>query len=753
MTTEILLGVYPDLRYIYYQRALFITGRHGWVADGMEGLYWHDMRMLSRYRLLVNGAVPRLDAISAVDSFSSLAYYVCPPNPGDGKKLDHMGLPEHELDRQVVLRVGRFCGQGLHEDIHITNYGTTPAHLELTWQLDADFADLIEARSGKRQQTAPISTEWEPSETGGTLRFSYQHPELHRASLVGFTARGAEMRCENGEVHTRLALKPQGSHHFCLNVAPVVAGEVVEPVFGCGAFGETATNTDEVRKAWLVGSTRVLTPNRKVQQAWDRAVADLSALAVGPVERGETRPELAVPVAGQPLYGTLFGRDALTLAGQALLFTPKLAEGALRLLARFVGDRTDDFYDEQPGRMPQQVRDDPLALLRITPWLHDYGDYAAPSAFLVLLGGYHVAVGDRKTVRSLLEPAKRVLDWLDTKADLDGDGFLEYKTRSPKGQKHQGWKDSADPVRYRDGCEAEPPIAACEVQGYWYAAKLLMAEVFLAMGESSRAFDQLGQARDLKKRFNEKFWMPDERFVAFALDSDKRQVKSIASNAAHCLATGILDRKYARDVVSRLMAPDMFSGWGVRTLSTQNPAYNPMKYHLGSVWPVENATVAFGMKRYGFHEECNAIAKGMFDASALFEHNRLPETFGGFPRDREHPHPGIYPDACAPQAWSASAIAWFVQAMLGLITYAPFKLVMLDPYLPDWLPELTVRELAVGDSRVTIRFRRQKDGTTDYRVLRRKGPVHVFRQASPLALGVDLGTRVKDLLGSVLPGR
>lgn len=749
MTTEILLRVFPELFYIYHQRSLLITDRRGCIGQGLEGLYWHDLRLLSRYRLLMNGEEPRLDTLAAVDPFSSLAYFVCPARRGDGGRLDPMGLPEHEADRQVVLRVARFCGQGLHEDIEITNHGTTSALLDLEWELDADFADLIEARSGKRQQQAPVETRWE----GPCLQFSYKHPELPRGVSIEFESRGAAMRYEEGKVKTRLELPPQGSHHFCLNVSPIRDGETLKPFFGCDAFGSQAPETDRQRAAWIRECTRVYTRNFTVQKAWGQAITDLGALAVGPMVEGESDVELAVPMAGEPLYGTLFGRDALTLCGQAMFFSPRLAEGALRLLSRYVGTKDDDFYDEQPGRIPQQVRDGPLGLLGITPWLHDYGDYAAPCAFLVLLAGHHIVMGNKEITREFLEPAKRVLDWLDTRADLDGDGFLEYKSRSPKGQKHQGWKDSGDPVRYEDGREVEPPVAACEIQGYWYAAKLLMAEVFLALGEPSRAFDLFRQAQALKKRFNDKFWMPHEKFLAFGLDADKRQIKTIASNAGHCLTTGIVERKHARDLVKRLMQPDMFSGWGIRTLSSEHPAYNPIKYHLGSVWPVENATFAFGMKRYGFSRECNAVAKGMFDAADLFEHHRLPETLGGFPRDKRHPHPGIYPDACAPQGWSGSAIGWLIQAMLGIWTYAPAHLLMLDPVLPHWLPDLTLRNVPVGEARVSIRFCRQRDGITDYKVLERTGTVFVVRQAPPDALGVSPGTRLGQLANSMLPWR
>jgi glycogen debranching enzyme len=750
MTGEPLLRVYPDLLFAYHAHSLLISDRGGAISQGLEGLYEHDTRILSRYRLLVHGGPLRLDSLSAVDAYSTLAYYVSPPTADGAVHTDALGLAVQEQDRQITIRVARFVGQGLHEDVELTNYGQSDVSLELAWELAADFADLIEVRGNRRQQEAPVTAHWQITPGGdGELRFEYQHPELQRGVVLRFHAPGRVPRWDEERVCYSLQLGPHESCRCCLTIAPVRGGRVQEPVYGCDAFGALATKADEVRRTWTQGATRIQTRNWKVQRAWDRAVADLGALALGD---GATDAELAVPAAGQPLYGTLFGRDASTAAGQSLIASPVLAEGALRLLARHLGSRDDPFYDEQPGRVPQQVRDDPLALLGLTPWLHDYGDYAAPCAFLVLLGGHHLVVGNAAFTRELLDPARRVLDWLDERADLDGDGFLEYKTRSSKGQKHQGWKDSGNAVVYEDGRQVEPPLAPCEIQGYWYAAQLLMAEVFLALGEPSRAFGLFRQAEDLKRRFNERFWMPDERFIAFALDAEKRQVKSVASNAGHCLATGIVDKRHAADFVRRVMAADMFSGWGIRTLSADHPAYNPFSYHLGSVWPVENATTAFGMKRYGFAAECNRVAQGIFDAAALFEHHRLPEAFGGHPRDARHPHPGIYPDACAPQAWSASAVFWLVQAMLGLWSYAPLNVLIIEPELPPWLPELTIRQLRIGDARISIQFKRDASGRTDYRVLKREGRIRVLRQPPPEDLHARPVTRLRELVESLLPG-
>jgi glycogen debranching enzyme len=365
VTSEILLRVYPDLLFAYHGHSLLITDRMGTITGGLAGLYEHDVRLISHYKLLVNGHEPRFDAVSAVDSYSTLAYYVAPPTPDASVKQDAQGLLEHELDRQVVVRVARFVGQGLHEDVEVTNHGLTEANFELAWELAADFADLVEARGGERQQEAPVAVDWQLTDEGGELRLTYQHPQLHRGSIVRFRGPGFPPRREGDRVIYSLKLGPQESRRYCLEVACVVDGEVREPLYGCDAFGAVANEADAVRRELMANATRIRTPNVTVQKAWDRAAADLGALALGD---GSTRAEMAVPAAGIPLYGTLFGREALTIAGQSLLLSPLPAEGALRLLAKYVGTKDDDFYDEQPGRVPQQVRDDPLALLRITPW-------------------------------------------------------------------------------------------------------------------------------------------------------------------------------------------------------------------------------------------------------------------------------------------------------------------------------------------------------------------------------------------------
>ncbi|MGH2599542.1 MAG: amylo-alpha-1,6-glucosidase, partial [Dehalococcoidia bacterium] len=394
----------------------------------------------------------------------------------------------------------------------------------------------------------------------------------------------------------------------------------------------------------------------------------------------------------------------------------------------------------------------PLNLLNINPRGRYYSDYASPADFLIMLGQHLMWTGDRDFFRAHLPAIERVLAWFDNDADLDGDGFYEYQTRSPQGDRNQGWKDSERAIPHADGRDAPLPVAASDLQAYVYAGKQQLGVGLIAVGRLRDGLRLLREAADLKRRFNAAFWMPEEGFLALALDGDKRQVRSIASNAGHCLAAGIVDAARAPAVAGRLMAPDMFSGWGVRTLSAQHAAYNPFSYHLGSLWTVEQATIAFGLKRYGFGEHANAIARGTFDLAERYALHRLPEAVGGLPRDRQHPFPGLYPRSCWPQAWSASAVIMLLQVMLGLRPIAPLGLLLVYPELPDWLPDLTLRDLRVGSSTLTIQFRRGRDGATDYRILERRGPVRVLREPPESSVRHGLARRALDPLVAALTG-
>lgn len=350
-------------------------------------------------------------------------------------------------------------------------------------------------------------------------------------------------------------------------------------------------------------------------------------------------------------------------------------------------------------------------------------------------------------VLPLIRPCLDALAWLDRDGDLDGDGFYEYLTRSAQGNENQAWKDSDDGIVYENGRKVEAPIATCEEQGFVYAAKFMFAEVLWSLGERDEAARLFHEAAELKKRFNAAFWLDDLGFYAMGLDSRKRPIRSVGSNPGHCLATGIVDRERVLPTVGRLVANDLFTGWGIRTLSDRHPAYNPHSYHRGSVWPVENGTFALAFMRFGLHDHVDLLSRALFEAASLFDFNRLPEVFSGHRRDSGHPFPAVYPEANWPQAWSASAVFCLLQAMLGLYPYAPAGVLLADPHLPAWLPEITLRRLRVGGATATLRFLRKPDGSTSVTVEDLEGKLRVVRQPSPWSL-TESGatTRLMDVL-------
>lgn len=741
------LKMFPDTLVAYQGHSICITGVHGHLAEGIEGFYHHNTRFLSRMKVTVNGCDPAFVSANPVDTYSFIAYYVCPHPAGraagpPGEAADGDG---GEIVRSgIELQINRFVGDGMHQDVCLTNHALIPADVVLAWEFDADFADLTEAVEGRRTQFAPITTEWRDAE----LRFAYGHPDLPHATVVRFRHAPGPLSCQDGRVLLSVHLPPRVPVSFCLSVHPVFCGQQLEPMYDCYSYRSHDTSWDRARDAWIGELATLKVSHPVVQAAWDRAASDLGSLFLFDGQAAE----VYTPAAGVPIYQALFGRDSLTAAWQSSLLSPVMLRGTLETLVRWLGDRTDDRFDEQPGRIIHQRQLNPLSLLGKNPYLHYYGDYAGPGMFLTCVAWYFMQTGDKEFVRGLHAPIERVLAWLDRAGDRDQDGFYEYASRAGDwGTKNQGWKDSGEAILYPDGRCVPNPIAVVEVQGYCFVAKHLIGQLYLAMGWVGRGVELLREAEDLKRRFNQAFWWPEEGTYALALDPDKRQVRTVASNAGHCLATGIVDQDKAAAVGGRLMAPDMFSGWGIRTLSSEHPAYNPFLYHLGSVWPPENASIALGLKRYGLNPLVHDLARGIFEASALFDLNRLPEVIGGHARDARHPHPGIYPHANAPQAWSSSAIVMLVNALVGLRPYAPLNAMVIDPDLPEWLPELTLENLTLGASRLSLRLRRDASGHTDYHILASSGHPHVLRQPPANSLSATLFDRVGDLVETLLP--
>jgi glycogen debranching enzyme len=417
-----------------------------------------------------------------------------------------------------------------------------------------------------------------------------------------------------------------------------------------------------------------------------------------------------LPAAGLPWFVAPFGRDSLIVSLQNILVYPEFARGTLEVLGSLQAKEEDNYRDAEPGKILHEMRYGELAHFKLVPHTPYYGTADATPLYLIALHAAWRALGDRALLERHLETAEGCLAWIDEYGDRDGDGFQEYQTRSPVGYENMGWKDSGDCVVYPDGSLVKGPKALCELQGYVYNAWVRMAEVFDALGKPDRAGALRAKAAALFERFNEVFWDEELGFYAYALDGEKNKVLSVASNAGHCLWSGIVPPERARQVVDRLMAPDMWTGWSIRTLSAENPAFNPYNYQTGSVWPHDNAIIALGFKYYGFGAEAARIAHDISVAAGHFKLNQLPELYTAFEREETN-FPVQYIGANVPQAWAAGSAFMLTQALLGFLPDAPRNKLYIDPWLPYWLPDLAVHDLRLGKHKLDIRFWREGEET------------------------------------------
>ena len=749
-------------------RTVLSTGLTGFIRpDTTDGLFVHQTRMLSCYRWMFDGKEPMGVALSNVEQHSWLGYYIQAPHLERVFQDRGSGEMEEASEWSIELRLSRSIGYGVHEDVDLANYTQEPVSFELQLEVAADFADQEETVR-KRQQFGKLNETWRKSKEGGwelvfdyAAHHHYQHQgdegdaAIHRAITVQIANCNTIPSYHRHKISFKVSLDPFERWHACLLMIPHVEGEPEYPLYECYAFEPTDNPLDVSRKRFLDESTSFTAPQSKtlttvVVNALEQAKHDLASLRLHDLDQGERAWIMA---AGIPIFVALFGRDTLTASCQAGMVSSQMIQGVLPILARLQGTKIDDWRDEQPGRMLHEAHTGPLASLGFNPRARYYGAATTSGFYPFAVTELWHWTGDKDLVRPFVEPALRALHWKDTYGDLDGDGFSEYLTHSEQGTKNQGWKDSGDAIVYEDGSQVEPPIAMCEEQAFLYVAKLHLSELLWWLDRKDDAHRLYHEAGELKKRFNESFWMEDEGFVAMGLDSKHRQIKSVGSNPGLCLACGIIEDSRVKQVADRLMREDMFTGWGVRTLSAQHPSFNPFSYHRGSVWPVEHATLALAFMRYGLHEYVQKIARGMFDAASLFDFQRLPEVISGHQRDPVHPFPAMYPKTNWPQAWSSSIMFGLLQCMLGLYPYAPLHALFVDPYLPDWLPEITVSNLHIGPAVVAIRFYREHGGKSNFEVLDKRGHLHVVRQPSPWSLTAGPLERMVDALESTLPGK
>lgn len=729
----------PRAHHAWRGTSMLIVDNAGRSGTGeFQGWFFRETRYLHDLRLEANGHVPFVSAIAQAAPNEIAATYIFPPVPpegtgsGTGGETERYGLLTRDLDLYLRYRVH---AASLECILHVSNRWQERAEFELAWVLSADYADPDAARSGQRKQDAPVLAT--PEENG--VAFRYPHDQLPFETRIRAEG-GGVWSFQDGRLAAKLTLERQQVSEIRL------VARAVDPEDPIDEEGEQ--RREEVLRGWHERATRLWAPGEpQLVAVAEQAVHDLGSMAL--LDDGEE--DWLAPAAGYPLFPSLWARDALTASWQAAVFDRgELVEATLPTLARLQGTTTDPERAEQPGRIIRQHRKDPRARLGETPFDRYYADFASPFMFIIALGNAYAWSGKKALLERYFDNARRVLDWARDYGDRDGDGFVEYLNPSRFGPPHEGWKDSGNAVVHADGSQVEPPIAPAEIQGYWHAALRFMAVFSAILGHRTDALDHWRAAADLRERFDRHFWLDHEGVPAFGLDAEKRPIESVVSNAGHCLTSGILKDDKIPRVVRRLFEPDMFSGWGIRTLSSKNPAYNPQSYHLGSVWAVENGTILFGLRRYGFRDRTHELARALFDLALLWHDRRIPEAVGGYAR-AEFPFPGAYPRANAPQAWNQSVWPILIQTLLGMRPVAALDLLAVDPDLPVWLPELTLKGLRVGGATADLRFWRDDGGDSHFEVLRKEGTLRILRQPPIDSLHAGLWDRLGALAASVLP--
>ncbi|KRE76018.1 amylo-alpha-1,6-glucosidase [Arthrobacter sp. Soil762] len=638
-----------------------------------HGLFVQDTRILSGWSLLVNGQSLEPLAVETKEPYRALIVGRIPRSDG-------------YADSPLIVERLREVGAGIQEQLSLRNYSLERAECVISLGVHADFASIFEVKEAR------IQRRWEETRQADagalTIRAGWQ--DVRKGVVI--EAPGAEIGPE--ALTYRVSIPARGEWSTVLTVVPGTEG--ADTASFVHADGGGLSPRDRRRQEWVAKIPVLQMGNRSIERTLRRSYDDLGALRI----EDPNHPDRVVVAAGAPWFMTLFGRDSLLASQMALPVDPSLALGTLQTLADRQGNVVDPMSEEEPGKILHEVRLDVSSGLALGGKSTYYGSVDATPLFVVMLGAVSRWGFAAETIAALLPHADRALNWIRDYGDKDGDGFVEYERLNDQGLINQGWKDSWDGINFADGTLAEPPIALCEVQAYVYAAYNARAWMAYDAGDPALAVELTDRAAQLKKRFNEQFWMPERGYYAIALDGKKRQVDACASNMGQCLLFGIVDEDKAPQVAECLMSAEMFSGWGVRTLACDMGAYNPASYHNGSVWPHDNAVIVAGLMRYGFVAEAQRISTALLEA-AEYSGGRLPELFCGFSRD-QLAEPVPYPTACSPQAWAATTPILLVTSLMRYDTHVSRGGFWMDPVLPESYGNLHITNAPMAGGRITI---------------------------------------------------
>ncbi len=658
-------------------------GDIGGLPGGSDGLFHRDTRFLSRLELLVSGTQPLLLGSNLRDDNAVL--FVDLTNP-DVMSDQQLALPKNTIH---IVRTSYLWRDTFYQRFGVRNYGDRAIDVRLSLIIANDFADLFEVRGAHRERRGVASVRINGADQ----------------VLYGYNGLDGELRSTTATFDPPPQRLTPSTAVYDLHLAQ---GEA-RPIFFAAGCGQGTPRPVPYLRGMLAarrelrestrGRTSVETSNELFNAMLCRSAADLQMLMTD-------TPQGRYPYAGIPWYSTTFGRDGLITALQMLWWSPDVAQGVLRRLAAYQATTTDPRADAEPGKILHEMRGGEMAALHEVPFGLYYGSVDSTPLFVLLAGLYAERSGDLETIAALWPHIEAALGWIDGPGDPDRDGFIEYKRATDQGLANQGWKDSHDAIFHADGRLAEGLIALAEVQGYVYAAKRMAARCARRLGHEKHAGKLDAEAERLAERFNAAFWCPEIGTYALALDGEKTPCRVRTSNAGQVLFSGIAGAEQAQCVAAQLLQPSFFSGWGIRTVAQGEARYNPMSYHNGSIWPHDNALIALGLARYGKKQAVETLFEGLFKAGAYLDLSRLPELFCGFRRQHGH-GPTLYPVACAPQAWASATSFALLEASLGL-TFDPFagEIRLCDPRLPDFLDEVTLRNLRLGASYVDLRLRR-----------------------------------------------
>jgi glycogen debranching enzyme len=690
---------------------------------GMQslGLFCRDTRFLSRLELQVEGQSPIFLSSSARRGYALSVLCANPYIDQDGKRIRAETIG---IQREIVINGGCF------EELIVTNYSTSPVCVELSLSFDADFADLFEIRGfhrtqrGRRLQLMPpdgaTHQEEATEQDAYDLTLAYQGLDgVIMESQIRFSRRRPDT-LEGSTAVWQLELQPHQTQHLEYRVRLLLNSRPASLVSTSAMLMQAKAAEQMEEHEWRQQITQIRSDNRIFNQVIEQAERDVYLLR-------QTFGDRKALAAGVPWFSTLFGRDAIIAASQSLILDSAIARETLAILAKYQGQVHDELREEEPGKILHELRLGELARCNEVPHTPYYGTVDATPLWLMLYAEYYFWTKDQETLERLWPNALAAMAWIDR--NCQETGYLIYNRHSAKGLRNQGWKDSGDCIVDGHGRMVTGAIALCEVQGYAYAAKVRLSELAHILHEDDLAKRWLTEAKDLKRRFNRDFWLPDHGYCALALDGDGKPVDSITSNPGHCLYLGILETENAHSVAERLQAPDMFSGWGIRTLSSLSPAYNPMGYHVGSVWPHDNGIITMGLRSLGLIDQALEIAQSLIDMTLQQPYLRPPELFCGYERMVDD-SPIHYPVACSPQAWATGAIFQLIQMMVNLVPNAPGNsLRIIDPALLPSIGHISIHNLRVGTTLVDLEFGRGKaeaiSHTASCQVARKRGNLRV----------------------------